>query len=121
MEIGEVWFVNFPLEEDPTRSLLRPVIVLGEDLFMFISVKVTSHRVRRYDSYDIEIIDWRAAGLRVPSTARVSKTIMLPQNNFLFKVGDLTTRDLRRIVETYERLRQDNPSVGLELNNMNLF
>lgn len=121
MEIGEVWFVNFPLEEDPTRFLLRPVIVLGEDLFMFISVKVTSHRVRRYDSYDIEIIDWREAGLRVPSTARVSKTIMLPQNNFLFKVGDLTTRDLRRIVETYERLRQNNPNVGPELNNMNLF
>lgn len=26
---GEVWFVNFPLEEDPNQFLSRPVVVLN--------------------------------------------------------------------------------------------
>lgn len=25
---GEVWYVKFPLEEDPTKFLSRPVVVL---------------------------------------------------------------------------------------------
>ena len=32
MKKGEVWFVEFPLEEDPDRILNRPVIVLDENL-----------------------------------------------------------------------------------------
>lgn len=28
MNKGEVWFVEFPLEEDPSRILNRPVVVL---------------------------------------------------------------------------------------------
>lgn len=29
---GEIWLVNFPLEEDPTQFLPRPVIVLNVNL-----------------------------------------------------------------------------------------
>jgi len=32
MKKGEVWFVEFPLEEDLARILNRPVIVLDENL-----------------------------------------------------------------------------------------
>ena len=28
---GEVWFVGFPLEEDNTQIINRPVVVLDED------------------------------------------------------------------------------------------
>lgn len=30
MQKGEVWFVEFPLEEDPSITINRPVIVLDE-------------------------------------------------------------------------------------------
>ena len=28
---GEVWFVEFPLEENPNQTINRPVVVLDED------------------------------------------------------------------------------------------
>lgn len=32
MRKGEVWFVEFPLEEDTSRIINRPVIVLDENV-----------------------------------------------------------------------------------------
>ena len=37
MKKGEVWFVEFPLEEDPDRILNRPVFVLDEILLGVLS------------------------------------------------------------------------------------
>ena len=41
---GEVWFVEFPLEENPNRILNRPVVVLDENLLGVLSVKITKHK-----------------------------------------------------------------------------
>lgn len=73
MRKGEVWFVEFPLEEDASRIINRPVIVLDENVLGVLSVKITKHKVRKEDPYDIPIIYWSEAGLRLASTARVSK------------------------------------------------
>ena len=53
MKKGEVWFVEFPLEEDPDRILNRPVIVLDENLLGVLSVKITKHKAKIEDPYDI--------------------------------------------------------------------
>ena len=45
MNKGEVWFVEFPLEEDPGKFLNRPVIVLDENLLGVLSVKITKHKM----------------------------------------------------------------------------
>ena len=37
MRKGEVWFVEFPLEEDASRIINRPVIVLDECIRGIIS------------------------------------------------------------------------------------
>ena len=50
---GEVWFVEFPLEENPNRILNRPVVVLDENLLGVLSVKITKHKARKEDPYDI--------------------------------------------------------------------
>ena len=39
MNKGEVWFVEFPLEEDESKSINRPVIVLDENILGVLSVK----------------------------------------------------------------------------------
>lgn len=67
---GEVWFVEFPLEENPNRILNRPVVVLDENLLGVLSVKITKHKARKEDPYDIPIIYWEKASLRLASTAR---------------------------------------------------
>lgn len=98
---GEVWFVGFPLEENPNQILNRPVVVLDEDHLGVLSVKVTKHKVRTEDPYDTPILYWQQAHLRFASTARVSKVMNLQPDAFITKIGDLHPDDLKRIEELY--------------------
>lgn len=98
---GEVWFVEFPLEEDNSQTINRPVVVLDEDQLGVLSVKITKHSVRETDPYDTPIIYWQEANLRLASTARVSKVMNLRPDDFIFKIGDLHPDDLEKIEELY--------------------
>lgn len=102
MKRGEVWFVEFPMEEDETKIVNRPVIVLDENILGVLSVKITKHAPREADPYDTPIIYWQEANLRLASTARVSKVLMLPKESFIFKIGDLVTEDMNRIEKVYQ-------------------
>ncbi len=108
---GEVWFVEFPLEENPDKILNRPVIVLDENMLGVLSVKITKHKVRREDPYDIPILYWAEAGLRLASTARVSKVTLLAKDSFIFKIGDLQKEDLDRIENMYKKFLTDNEAI----------
>lgn len=101
MKKGEVWFVEFPLEEDSSKILNRPVVVLDENTLGVLSVKITKHKVRKEDPYDTPIIYWEDANLRLASTARVSKVMVLPRDSFIFKIGELHYEDLERIENMY--------------------
>ena len=111
MNKGEVWFVEFPLEEDPGRILNRPVVVLDENLLGVLSVKITKHKARKEDPYDTPIIYWEEASLRLASTARVSKVTLLTKDSFIFKIGDLHKDDLNRIENMYRKFLEDNGAV----------
>lgn len=91
---GDVWLVNFPLEEDPTQFLPRPVVVLNVETLEVLSVKVTKTDPRDYDDYDTPIVYWQEANLRFKSTARVSKTIYIKKSQFKHKIGTLHQDDL---------------------------
>ena len=108
MRKGEVWFVEFPLEEEPYRTLNRPVVVLDENILGVLSVKITNHKARKEDPYDTPIIYWEDANLRLASTARVSKVILLSKDNFIFKIGVLHEDDLSRIESLYRKFLMDN-------------
>lgn len=103
MQKGEVWFVEFPLEEDNSKTLNRPVVVLDDNMLGVLSVKITKHKVRQNDPYDVPIIYWEDANLRLASTARISKVILLPKDSFIFKIGSLHREDLLRIESMYEK------------------
>ena len=47
MNKGEVWFVEFPLEEDESKSINRPVVVLDENILGVLSVKITKHKAKK--------------------------------------------------------------------------
>lgn len=111
MNKGEVWFVEFPLEENPERTLNRPVVVLDENLLGVLSVKITKHKVRREDPYNTPIIYWEEASLRLASTARVSKVTLLNKDSFIFKIGDLHKDDLNRIKDMYKKFLSDNGAI----------
>ncbi len=96
---GEVWFVSFPLEENPEKFTNRPVVVLNAKERLVLSVKITKHKVREDDAFDTPILYWSDAGLRMSSTARVSKIQLLDEDNFIFKIGDLHEDDLNAILQ----------------------
>lgn len=100
---GDVWFVEFPLEEDNKQTINRPVIVLDEDTLGVLSVKITKHIPREKDPYDVPILFWQQANLRLASTARVSKVYLLTSDSFIFKIGELHKEDMKRVEEMYQR------------------
>ena len=105
---GEVWFVEFPLEEDNSQTINRPVIVLDENTLGVLSVTITKHSPRKEEPYDTPIIYWQEANLRLASTARVSKVFLLSQDSFIFKIGDLHQDDLDRVEEMYQKYLEKN-------------
>jgi mRNA-degrading endonuclease toxin of MazEF toxin-antitoxin module len=94
---GEVWYVEFPLEEDNTQFLNRPAVVLDVETLEVLSVKVTKHEPRACDKFDTPIVFWKEAKLHYKSTARVAKTIHIPKNQFKHKIGDLYPEDFEAI------------------------
>ena len=105
---GEVWFAEFPFEEDNSKTMYRPVVVLDEDKLGVLSVKVTRHKVRSDDPFDTPIVYWEQAGLNFMSTARVSKVMNLREDDFIFKIGDLHPDDLKEIEKQYIELMDKN-------------
>ena len=55
------------------------------------------------DPYDMPMLYCQEANLRLVSTARVSKVYLLPQDSFIFKIGDLHKKDLKRVENMYQR------------------
>lgn len=72
MNRGEVWFVEFPVEEIEGKTTNRPVVVLDEYLLEVLSVKITKHKPRKEDSYDCTLFIQEKAGFRLTSTVRIS-------------------------------------------------
>ncbi|MBB6632489.1 type II toxin-antitoxin system PemK/MazF family toxin [Clostridium algidicarnis] len=105
---GEVWFVEFPLEEDNSKTINRPVIVLSEsdEELEVLSVKITKHAPR--DEWDYPLLYWNEASLRLASTARVSKASYLAQDDFIFKIGDLHKDDLEKVDKLFVKYIESN-------------
>lgn len=98
---GEIWLAMFPLEEDPNQFLPRPVIVLNVNWPDILATKITKHDPREADPYDIPIHHWKEANLAYPSTARISKTILLRRSDFIHLIGFAHIDDLIKIQEVY--------------------
>jgi mRNA interferase MazF len=98
---GEVWFVRFPFEEDPTQFKARPVIVMESSAgrVFVLSLMVTTHAPR--DRFDVLLSDYSAAGLHKPSVVRTSRSMEIRVEDFLHYIGTLTDRDFLRVSDTF--------------------
>lgn len=102
---GEVWLAEVEFV-DATGSKPRPVLVLfshGQDSVLAV---ITS-TARRTD-LDISIRNWKAAGLRRPSIARLDKLITMSHNRLWARLGHLGDADWRRVVNLWnDRMKLD--------------
>ena len=99
----EVWFAEFPFDEDENQSKERPVIVLdvdGENCKV-LSMKITSSKPR--DEFEIELFDWNKIPLHHKSTAVASAVKSILKNKFRRKLGRLSDDDWDNVTDLYYR------------------
>jgi mRNA-degrading endonuclease toxin of MazEF toxin-antitoxin module len=111
---GDVWFVDFPYEEDPKKSSTRPVIVVSvsDDKLKVLSVKVTKHDIRKEDRFDTKIFYWEAAYLRFPSTARISKIRTILSSDFKFRIGKLHPADWENVTNKVQKFFNEQNDIN---------
>jgi hypothetical protein len=100
--LGNVFWAYYPYDDEEDSDKLRPVIVFDEDKNEALVIKVTSHGKR--DINDIDIIHWQKAGLREPSVARMSKIIVIPEEDMRGFMGNLDIEDEINVLEIFYKL-----------------
>jgi mRNA interferase MazF len=84
----------------------RPAIVLYDSGDADLVVAPLTSEAPRTPR-DVELIDWRSAGLRLPSTARLDKPITIAKSTVIKKMGMLTPADWGRVKAVLGQLFAD--------------
>ncbi len=94
--VGEVWWTQFPFE-DKNENKRRPAIVIDDDKIAVLAMMVTSKE--KAHPFCIKIDDWKEAGLKIPSWARIDRIIKMEEWRMERKIGNLTERDLVKFMQ----------------------
>ncbi|HWM23725.1 MAG TPA: type II toxin-antitoxin system PemK/MazF family toxin [Chthoniobacterales bacterium] len=102
---GDVLLVPIVFSEG-SGAKKRPVLTVHDagDLDLLV-VPVPSHPSRGGE--DVTLMDWRVAGLRLPSTARMSKLATVAKSTVIRTLGQLTESDARQAREALRRFFQE--------------
>jgi mRNA interferase MazF len=95
---GDFWVADIPFTDGST-SKKRPVLVLWLDGDDVVVGAVTSAAPRT--PTDVLLGDWRASGLRVPSTVRLSRLDCLEQSLLVFRLGHISPTDAQRLKDVW--------------------
>ena len=95
---GEIWLAEIFFTSGPA-SKIRPILILWLDADDVVVAAITSASPR--SPTDISLADWKAAGLRVPSTIRLSRLDCLEQVVLRQKLGALSLNDAQRIKQNW--------------------
>jgi len=95
---GDFWVADIPFT-DGSASKKRPVLVLWLDGQDAVVAAVTSAAPRT--PTDVLLNDWQGSGLRVASTARLSRLDCLEQSLFVFRLGRVSPADAQRLKDVW--------------------
>jgi mRNA interferase MazF len=98
---GEFWLAGIPYT-DARASKIRPVLVLWIDGLDVVVVVVTSSAPRTVTG--VPLADWKTAGLRVASTARLARLDCLEQSLLIRHLGAVSSADalnLKAVCDLY--------------------
>lgn len=100
---GRVIVVNVPFS-DASGAKPRPALVVSPETFhrrlpdLLVCPISSQPRFHRHPGVgDHPLRDWRAAGLRHPSTVRVSKLLAMDKQIIKRVLGTLSREDVRRV------------------------
>ena len=99
---GEIVLLSFPFADAITVKR-RPALVLldtgDEDI---VVARVTSQVAQ--GPFDVELVEWRGAGLLLPSVVRVHKVATLEKRLVERRLGTLTADDWARVQAVIQQL-----------------
>lgn len=100
---GQVVVVDLPFSNH-SRTKPRPALVVSTEDFhrglpdvLVCPISSQPRYYRRPGGGDAALRDWRAVGLRYPSTVRVSKLLAVDKQIMRRVLGDVSPRDLARV------------------------
>lgn len=93
MSKWDIYLANVPFE-DLSQFKIRPVLILDDTAVLVDCLKMTSHVPRR-DEYALK--DWKGAGLKKPTTIRMSKRLRLTSKQLIKKLGVLQPIDILEV------------------------
>ena len=101
----ELWRVDFPFEDRPDKSKIRPALVIGErnGKAYALMLRVTGNTGRAAE-YDVYIDDWREDGLDYPCAVRCDKLAAIDASDVDWSrpvYGRLTVHDARRVFDMF--------------------
>ena len=91
LRLGEIVLIRMQFSQ-AAGSKVRPALALldtGDD--DFVAAPVTSQSW--ISEYDMGIVDWRVAGLNVPSSVRVHKLTVLSKAEVIRSIGVISIAD----------------------------
>ncbi len=99
---GEIVLLSFPFV-DATKVKRRPALVLldlgDKDI---VVARVTSQVAQ--GPFDVELVEWKRAGLLIPSIVRVHKVATLEKRLVEQRLGALTANDWERVRAMIQQL-----------------
>jgi mRNA-degrading endonuclease toxin of MazEF toxin-antitoxin module len=95
LRAGELLLIRMPFHQAAGVNVRPAVVLLDSGDEDFIAAPVTSQP--RRSAFDVELKDWRSAGLNVASYVRVHKLTVLAKTDIARKLGSLSPSDYRLI------------------------
>lgn len=97
LERGEIYSCKVYFENPDRKGTFtykkRPVLILENKSYLIETAEITSHSVRKWDTGDYRIRDWKEAGLKKPSTVRLTLRVGISPHMLDKKIGELSVRD----------------------------
>lgn len=97
MKRWDIYWANFPYEDDPTQHKRRPVVIANHQTVYVLTLKVTTHEPRADDPFDYPLRYWQESNLPCNSVVRVSKLAKLSPNAFGDYIGQIQPYDAMMI------------------------
>jgi mRNA interferase MazF len=98
MRPGEFWVADIPFTGG-SGSKKRPVLVLWLDGPDVVTAAVTSAGPRSVT--DVTLADWKASGLRPPSTVRLSRLDCLEKSLLRVRIGEISPGDGKAVKQAW--------------------